>query len=134
MSRNVLAATAVQALRILAWQMGWIVAIAVLAAIVWDVRGALSLLVGGAIGSIWTIYMALTLFRHSLTHGVRMSVLSFVMAWVIKVALTISLLVIAFRSKLFAPLGLLGGLFAALLAYWVWLTFRVKHAGGADGK
>jgi F0F1-type ATP synthase assembly protein I len=133
-SRNVLAATAVQALRILAWQMGWIVAVAALAAIVWDVRSALSLLTGGAIGSVWTIYMALTLFRHSLTQGVRMSVMSFVMAWVIKVALTVSLLVIAFRSGLFAPLGLLSGLFAALLAYWVWLTFRVKHAGGADGK
>jgi len=133
-SRNVLAATAVQALRILAWQVGWIAAIAVVGAIVWDVRVALSLLVGGAIGSAWTLYMALTLFRHSLTHGVRMSVLSFVTAWVIKVALTVSLLVIAFRSGRFEPLGLLGGLFAALLAYWVWLTFRVNHAAGADGK
>lgn len=118
----------------LAWQMGWIVAIAVLGAIVWNVQVALSLLVGGAIGAIWTVYMALTLFRHSLTHGVRMSALSFVTAWVIKLALTISLLVIAFRSGRLAPLGLLGGLFAALMAYWVWLTFRVNHADGVDGK
>lgn len=114
--------------------MGWIVAIALVGAIVWDRRAAFGILAGGAIGSIWTIYMALTLFKHSLTHGVRMSALSFMVAWMIKLVLTVSLLVIAFRSGLFAPLGLLGGLFVALLAYWVWLTFRVNHAGGADGK
>ena len=134
MSRNVLADVALQALRILAWQMGWIVAIAVVSAIVWDQRVALGIAVGGAIGSIWTIYMALTLFKHSLSHGVRMSAVSFVLAWMIKLVLTISLLVIAFRSGLFAPLGIIGGLFVALFAYWVWLTFRVNHAGGADGK
>ena len=114
--------------------MGWIVAIAAIGAIVWDVRVALAIVVGGAIGSIWTIYMALTLFKHSLSHGVRMSALSFVAAWMIKLVLTVSLLVVAFRSGLFAPLGILGGLFVALLSYWVWLTFRVNHAGGADGK
>ena len=118
----------------LAWQMGWIVAIAAVGAIVWDRRVGFGLLVGGAIGSIWTIYMALLLFKHSLSHGVRMSAMSFVMAWLVKLVLTVSLLVIAFRSGFFAPLGLLGGLFVALLAYWVWMTFRVNHAGGADGK
>ena len=118
----------------LAWQMGWIAAIAAVGGLVWDRRVALGICVGGAIGSIWTIYMALALFKHSLTHGVRMSALSFMTAWVIKLALTVSLLVMAFRSGLFAPLGVLGGLFVALLAYWVWLTFRVNHADGANGK
>ena len=118
----------------LAWQMGWIVSIAALSAIVWGQRAALGVFVGGAIGSIWTIYMALTLFKHSLTHGVRMSALSFVTAWMIKLVLTIGGLVMAFRSGLFAPLGILGGLFVALLAYWVWLTFRVNHADRSDGK
>jgi F0F1-type ATP synthase assembly protein I len=132
-SRNVLADAARDALRILAWQLGWVVAIALIGALVWGTKTALAILVGGAIGSIWTIYMALTLFKHSLTYGVRMSAASFLLAWVIKLGLTIGLLVIAFRSRLFAPLGLLCGLFGALLAYWAWLLRR-KHAVNADGK
>jgi F0F1-type ATP synthase assembly protein I len=133
-SRNVLAETAREALRILAWQMGWIVAIACVGAIAWDRRVAFAVLAGGAIGSIWTIYMALTLFRHSVFHGVRMSPVSFLIAWVVKLGLTFSLLVIAFRSRMFAPLGILAGLFVALVSYWGWLAFRVKHADNADGK
>jgi F0F1-type ATP synthase assembly protein I len=132
-SRNVLADAARDALRILAWQLGWVVAIALLGAFGWGSKTALAVLVGGAIGSLWTIYMALTLFKHSLTHGVRMSAASFLLAWVIKLGLTIGLLVIAFRSRIFAPLGLLCGLFGALAAYWAWLLRR-KHAVNADGK
>lgn len=134
MSRNVLADTAREALRILVWQSAWIAAIALLCAVVWGERVGWAVLIGGVIGSMWTVYMAMTLLRHSVTHGVRMSPLSFMVAWVIKIALTISLLVIAFRSRLFAPLGLLGGLFSAMGAYWGWLAFRVKHADSADGK
>lgn len=118
----------------LAWQMGWIAAIAAVGAITSGQRLALGILVGGAIGSIWTIYMAFTLFKHSLSHGVRMGALSFMAAWVVKLALTVGLLIVAFRSRLFDPLGLLGGLAAALVAYWVRLTFRVNHADRADGK
>ncbi len=134
MSRNVLADAARESLRILAWQVGWIVAIALVSAIVWDWSVALAVIVGGAIGSLWTIYMALTLFKHGLTYGVRMSAASVLLAWVVKLGLTIGLLVIAFRSRLFAPLGLLAGLFGALLAYWAWLVLRRKHAGNASGK
>jgi F0F1-type ATP synthase assembly protein I len=133
-SRNVLADTAREALRILAWQVGWIVVIALVGAFAWRWNVALSILIGGGIGSIWTVYMALTLFKHSVLHGARMSPVSFLLAWVIKLGLTISLLFIALRSKLFAPLGVLGGMGVALLAYWVWLTFRVNHADRADGK
>jgi F0F1-type ATP synthase assembly protein I len=133
-SRNVLADTAREALRILAWQMGWIVAVAFVGAVAWSWQVALAIMVGGGIGSIWTIYMALTLFKHSVFHGARMSSASFLVAWLVKLGLTIGLLVIAFRSRLFAPLGILGGLGVALVAYWVWLTFRVNHADRADGK
>ena len=133
-SRNVLADAAREALRILAWQMGWIVAVALVGALAWNRNVAIAIVIGGGIGSIWTIYMALTLFKHSVFHGARMSALSFMVAWVIKLGLTIGLLIIAFRSKLFAPLGLLGGLAVALVSYWGWLTFRVNHADRADGK
>jgi len=114
--------------------MGWIVAVAFVGALAWNRNVALAIVVGGAIGSIWTIYMAMTLFKHSVFHGARMGVGSFFAAWVIKLGLTIGLLVIAFRSRLFVPLGLLSGLFVALLSYWMWLTFRVNHADNADGK
>lgn len=135
MNRNVLADAARESLRILAWQVGWIVACALVAAVLFDSKVALAVMVGGAIGSIWTIYMAVTLFKHSLTHGVRMSAASFVVAWIVKLVLTISLLVIAFRSKVFEPFGLLSGLFGSMLAYWGWMVFRVKHADRAhDGK
>jgi ATP synthase protein I len=133
-SRNVLADAARDALRTLVWQMGWIVAIAAVCAVAWGQGFGFAVLVGGAIGSIWTIYMAFTLFKHSLSHGVQMSALSFMVAWVVKLALTVGLLIVAFQSRLFAPLGLIGGLATALVAYWVRLTFRVNHADRADGK
>lgn len=123
MSRNVLADAARQSLRILRWQLGWVVAAALVGGLALDARVGWSVLTGGAIGSVWTVYMALTLFKHSLSHGARMSVASFVLAWIIKVALTISLLVMAFRSKLFVPVALLAGLFCAMVAYWGWTAF-----------
>lgn len=134
MSRNVLADAAREALRILVWQWAWIAPIALICAVAWDRRVGWGVLIGGGIGSTWTVYMAITLFKHSVHHGVRMSALSFMVAWVIKLALTVSLLVVAFRSRLFAPLGLLGGLFGAMVTYWGWLAFRVKHADSVDGK
>jgi F0F1-type ATP synthase assembly protein I len=103
-------------------------------ALVWGAKAAWSILAGGGIGLIWTVYMAVVLYKHSLDYGARLSALSFVGGWVVKVALTFSLLVIAFRSAAIAPLPLLAGLFVALLAYWAYFSFRVDHAGVADGK
>ena len=64
----------------------------------------MSALVGGGIGLVWTVYMALVLFKHSLTHGVRLSAISLFAGWLFKVVVTVSLLVIALRSKALAPL------------------------------
>lgn len=126
-SRNVLADAARQSLKILRWQLGWVTAAAVIAGVALGARTGWSVLVGGAIGLVWTVYMALTLFKHSVSHGAHMSAASFVWAWIIKVALTISLLVIAFRSGAFAPLGLLAGLFCAMVAYWAWVAFDLSQ-------
>lgn len=130
MSTNVLAATARLAWQILAWQVGWIVVIAGSSAAVFDAKAGWSVLVGGSIGLIWTVYMGFTLLRHSVDHGVRLSALTFFMGWLIKVVLTVSLLVIALRSKAMTPLALLGGLGVASMAYWAGLVFRVKHGDG----
>lgn len=117
----------------LAWQATWIVVLAALVGLRFGAREGWSALLGGAIGLVWTVYMALALARHSVTHGARLSAMSFFAGWVIKVVLTISLLIIAFRSRVFAPLALLGGLFGAMVAYWAWLAFRRGLAGNADG-
>ncbi len=113
----------------LLWQAGCVAGLAVVSAIFWDIKAGWSALAGGGIGLIWTVYMTLTLFRHSLAHGVHMSAMTFVAGWLIKVVLTIGLLVLAFRSKAIEPLPLLAGLSGALIAYWVWLTFRDESCG-----
>lgn len=135
MSSNALAAGARQAWQILLWQVSWVVAAAAASAVVLDARAGWSVLAGGGIGLIWTVYMALTMLRHSVDHGRRLSAVRLFAAWLIKMVLTVSMLIVAFRSQAMAPLPLLSGLSVALIAYWAWLTFRVKHADGVnDGK
>jgi F0F1-type ATP synthase assembly protein I len=119
MSSNVLADAARRAFRTLLWQLGAVVILAAVVAVFWNVRAGSSVLAGGGIGLIWTVYMALTLFKHSLTHGVRMTALTFMTGWLIKVALTFALLVAAFRSGAFVPPAVLAGLAGALVAYGV---------------
>lgn len=134
MSSNALAAGARQAWQILLWQVGWIVAAAAVSAVVLGMKAGWSVLAGGGIGLIWTVYMVLTMLRHSVDHGVRLSMARMFVGWLIKLVLTFSLLIMAFRSTVMAPLPLLGGLSVALIAYWAWLTFRVKHVDGKNGK
>lgn len=96
-------------------------------------RAGWSVLAGGGIACLWTAYMAFTLYRHSLNRGASLSALAFVTAWLAKMAFTIGLLVVAFRSGGMAPLGLIAGLFVALLAYWVWLAFGLSQRKPAAG-
>jgi len=133
-STNVLAAAARQSLRILAWQALWIVALASIFAVAFGKQAALSALAGGGIGLVWTVYMALVLFKHSLSHGMRMGAMSFLAGWLFKVVVTISLLLIVLRSRMFAPLAVLAGLFGAMVAYWAWFVFGKKYATDPDGK
>jgi len=130
MSSNVLADVARQSLRILRWQVSWIGALGLACGVFFGLRVGASVVVGGGIGLLWTVYMAATLFRHSRDHGARLGVMGLLGAWMIKVTLTLSLLVIAFRSKVLIPPAVLAGLFGAMVAYWGWLAFR----GAADGK
>jgi F0F1-type ATP synthase assembly protein I len=131
---NALAVAARQSVRILLWQALWVGALATIFAVTLGAKAAVSALVGGGIGMVWTVYMALVLFKHSLTHGVRLSAISFFAGWLFKVVVTVSLLVIALRSKAFVPLFVLAGLFGAMVAYWAWFVFGKKHANDADGK
>jgi F0F1-type ATP synthase assembly protein I len=133
-SRNVLALAARQALRILLVQAVFVLMLSLVSLPLWGLRAAGSVLAGGAIGSLGTVYMAATLLKHSVDHGVRLGVLNVFFGWLVKLALIVSLLILAFRSGRVAPLPLLGGLFGAMLAYWASLTFWVKHADNADGE
>jgi F0F1-type ATP synthase assembly protein I len=116
-SSNVLADAARRAFKTLLWQLGAVLMLAAMVTIFWNVRAGRSVLAGGGIGLIWTVYMALTLFKHSLTHGARMTALTFMTGWLIKVALTFALLVAAFRSGAFLPPAVLAGLAGALVTY-----------------
>lgn len=134
MSTNVLAAAARQSVRILLWQALWSGALATIFAVTLGSKAAVSALVGGGIGLVWTVYMALVLFKHSLTHGTRMSAMSFLAGWLFKVVVTISLLVIVMRSRMFTPPAVLAGLFGSMVAYWAWFVFGKKYASEPDGK
>ena len=127
MSRNVLADAARESLKIMWWQLGWAAAVAVFCAALFGARAGWSALAGAGIGLIWTVYMAFAQFRHSLNHGVRLSAVGFFAGWMIKVALTVSLLVIAFRSAAMTPLAVLAGLFGAMVSYWSWLAFGLSR-------
>jgi F0F1-type ATP synthase assembly protein I len=109
--------------------------LAIAATLAWQPRTGAGVLVGGGIGMLPTVYIALSLFRNAASGGAHSGAHSVVVGWVIKNAMTISLLVIAFRSRAFPGPALLGGLFAALFAYWLCMVLaRVKHASSADGK
>jgi F0F1-type ATP synthase assembly protein I len=127
MSANPLAVAARRSLRLLLWQAAFIVALAGLGALAWGARIGWSMLAGGSIGLLWTVYIALTLFRHSLDYGARVSAASFFKAWLLKIVLTIGLLLVAFRAESMVPLGVLGGLFGAMFAYWAWFALDLPR-------
>ena len=122
MSSNALAAAARQSLRILLWQALWIGVLAAIFAVTLGTRAALSALAGGGIGLVWTVYMALVLFKHSLTHGMRLSAVSFFAGWLFKIVVTLGLLLVVLRSRCRATGGA-GRLFGSMVAYWAWFVF-----------
>jgi F0F1-type ATP synthase assembly protein I len=127
MSANPLAVAARRSLLLFVWQMACVAVFATVGAIVVGVRVGGSILAGGGIGLAWTAYMAFTLYRHSLDYGARLSAASIFKGWLIKIVMTIGLLVVAFRSGRLAPPAVLGGLFVAMVAYWVWFAFDLQR-------
>lgn len=123
MSANPFAVAARRSLLLFVWQAACVLGVAAVAAIGWGARAGWSILAGGGIGLLWTLYLALTLLRHSVDYGARVSAASFFKAWVVKIAMTVALLIVAFRSQSILPLVLLGGLFASMVAYWAWFAF-----------
>jgi F0F1-type ATP synthase assembly protein I len=127
MSANPFAVAARRSLLLLVWQFGCLSIVATIGAIVWGARTGGSLLAGGGIGLVWTVYMALTLFRHSVNYGARVSAASLFTGWLLKIVMTVGLLVVAFRAESLLPLAVLGGLFTSMVAYWAWFAFGLEH-------
>lgn len=82
-------------------------------------QAALSVLVGGVIGIVATAYMAYAVMRPGTTNSAAHAARGFFIGWIVKVVMTITLLVIAFKSKSVAPLFLVIGYAATHLAYWI---------------
>ncbi len=125
-----------QALRIALWQAASVAGLASASAAGWDARTGAGVLVGGVIAVLPTVYIALALLRSSVSGGAApVGMHRVFVGWVIKNALTVALLVIAFRSRAFAPPALLAGVGVALVAYWLCMVFgRVKHANTIDSE
>lgn len=118
-------------LLMLAAQLLTVVAVSVGGAAIWDARTGYSLLVGGGIGLAGSAYLGVQLVRHS--GRATAGIFGVFIAWGIKVALVMSLLVVAFRSGVFNPPAVLGGLGAGLVANWVWLSIDRRRTSTRDG-
>jgi F0F1-type ATP synthase assembly protein I len=127
MSANPFAVAARRSLLLLVWQLACLVLVAAVGGIVWGVRAGVSILAGGGIGLVWTVYMAFTLLKHSVDYGARVSAASFFKGWLFKIVMTVSLLVVALRAESLLPLAVLGGLFATMVAYWAWFAFELER-------
>ncbi len=106
------------ALRVVLAQGAITLAIAAVCAIGWGAAAAWSAAWGGGIGMAATALMALALFRQGEAAGALRAAGSFYLGQVLKVALTIALLVTAFRSPGIVPAALLAGYAASFAGYW----------------
>jgi len=104
--------------------LGAIVAIACLA--VWGSRAGASALFGAGIGIAATTLMALAMLRHGDGVGAERAVLSFVIGWLVKVAFTLVMLVVACRSPGVEAAPLL----AAYVATFVGYAIGAARGGG----
>lgn len=108
--------------------LGAIVAIACLAA--WGSRAGASALLGAGIGIAATSLMAFAMLRHGEDADPQRVAWSFFSGWVVKVAFTIALLVLAFRSRRVEAGPLLAAYVATFFGYW----FGAVRRGGQNTK
>lgn len=127
-------------MRVLLWQGVWLVLATCIAAWMLGTRSAWSALVGSAIGWVATAYLATVLVKRSMQVGKAPSVTGLFANWLIKSALTMGLLIVAFRSRTLVPLVVLAAWFGSLAAYWLCVVLdraasaRGKYQNGDNGK
>ena len=120
-----LSSTALQALRILGWQLTGLMVLVLVAALTGGGVIARSVLAGGGIGIVATSYLVFVLIKHSLRPARPATVLSLFGNWLVKTALVLGLLVLALKIKGLMPLAVIGGLFGSLVMYW-WSVIRTQ--------
>ena len=106
------------AFRVVGAQLVLTLSLAVLALALGGPRAAASALWGGAIGMAATSLMALAVFRPAEGSNPGRILWGMLLGQVVKIALTVALLVVAFRSPRVVPLPLLGAYVATFAAYW----------------
>jgi ATP synthase protein I len=82
-------------------------------------RAGASALLGAAIGVAATTLMALAMLRRGEGQSAAGAVIGFFTGWLVKVALTVALLVMAFRSPRVDAVPLLAAYLATFLGYWL---------------
>jgi F0F1-type ATP synthase assembly protein I len=106
-----------EALRLLAVQFAGLVIVALVAMLGWGARAGLGAVMGATIGLLANVYLAVALL------GKPLLMTNVLLTWFVKVTLTLSLLWIALRANFVPPLSLLAGLFGAIAAHWLVVTF-----------
>jgi F0F1-type ATP synthase assembly protein I len=97
--------------------LGAVVAIACLA--VWGTRAGVSALLGALIGITATSLMALAMLRHADGASAQRVAWSFFSGWLVKVAFTLAMLVVAFRSPGVDAVPMLAAYVATFFGYWL---------------
>jgi len=107
------------AMKVVGWQALITLATAGLAAMIGGARAGGSALLGGTVAMAATLVLIVGLFRHRDGTPAARVAWGFFVGWGLKVALTIGLLYVAFRSRNVVPVALLAGYAATFAAYWL---------------
>ncbi len=120
-----------QAVRALLWQAVVTAVLGIATAIASSGRAGAAVLVGGGISMLGSAYLGLALFK--VRPGVEPGkmIWDVFLSWTVKLALVMSLLLIAFRSRQLPPPFLMAGLCGALVAYWLAMSTAGPDQPGA---
>jgi len=134
-STHAVAAALRQARGIVLGQLSVTALLAGVSAAVWGIRAAVAVLIGGGIGIVAAGYLLIAMIRSSARVTGRPNLVGLLLAWVVKTTLTVSLLLIALRSKALPPPALLAGFGGSLLGYWLSLSLgRTENVARSDGE
>ena len=106
------------AFRVVLAQAAIALGVAAVAAAGWGAAAGRSALLGGGIGIAAAAFMVLVVFRYPEGASAARIAWGFYLGQFLKVALSIALLVVAFRAEGVVPLALLVGYVATFAGYW----------------
>jgi F0F1-type ATP synthase assembly protein I len=106
------------AFRVVTAQVAITAVVVAVAAAGWGSAAAMSALCGGGIGTAASALMAIAVFRYPEGAAAARIAWGFYLGQFLKTALSIALLVVAFRAKGTVPLALLAGFGATFAGYW----------------